>query len=87
MSDMTDNDQTDSELDLAFEKYKIEKEMEKYEEQNPDEGFNGSNQTEYATEDDIPDLEIEEDSKCTRSSSTQSPVAQTSHILGSVQVK
>jgi len=87
MSDMTDNDQTDSELDLAFEKYKIEKEMEKYEEQNPDEGFNGSNQTEYATEDDIPDLEIEEDSKCTRSSSTQSPVAQTSHILGSVQTR
>ena len=88
VSDMTDNEPSDSELNLEFEKFK--KEKEKNADPNQDEEFNGSNltQTEYATEDDIPDLELEEDSRYTTrsSSSTQSPVSQTVHILGSVQV-
>jgi len=91
VSDMTDNERSDSELNLEFEKFKKEKEKEIYADPHQDEGFNGSNltQTEYATEDDIPDLELEEDSRFpTRSSSsTQSPVSLTAHILGSVQTR
>ena len=84
VSDMTENECTDSELNAAFENHRIENQQQRFREQ--DEGFNGSAQTEYATEEDIYDLPDLERRSYTRSITT-SPVSQTAHILGSVQVR
>jgi len=84
VSDMTENECTDSELNAAFENHRIENQQQRFREQ--DEGFNGSAQTEYATEEDIYDLPDLERRSYTRSITT-SPVSQTAHILGSVQTR
>ena len=86
VSDMTDNEPSDSELNRDFEKFQTQK-LQKGE-LPPDEGYqNGSYQTGDATEDDIPDLEVEEDTSYRKSSSSaQSSISSCAHILGSVQV-
>jgi len=87
VSDMTDNEPSDSELNRDFEKFQTQK-LQKGE-LPPDEGYqNGSYQTGDATEDDIPDLEVEEDTSYRKSSSSaQSSISSCAHILGSVQTR
>jgi len=76
VSDMTDNDITDSELNLAFENHRVG--SQRFAEQDE--------QTEFATEEDTYDIPDLERRSYTRSITT-SPVSQTAHILGSVQTR